>query len=71
MMLETIHEYARERLEESEEFDSTGDCHLDYFLQMAENAEQGTRGNEQVLWLRRLDADQNMPICPTLGLMLR
>jgi predicted ATPase/ATP/maltotriose-dependent transcriptional regulator MalT len=59
VMLETIREYAREKLEEGGELDSTGDRHLDYFLQVAENAEQGSRGNEQALWMQRLDADLN------------
>ena len=37
----------------------TADRHLDYFLQFAENAEQGMIGSETALWMRRLDAEQN------------
>jgi predicted ATPase/DNA-binding CsgD family transcriptional regulator len=59
MMLETILEYARDRLEESRELDSIRECHLDYFMHLAENAEQGMLGSEHVLWMRRLDAEQN------------
>jgi len=58
-MLETILEYARERLEESGELDSIRECHLDYVLHFAEDAEQGIRENEQPLWMRRLDAELN------------
>ena len=58
MMLETIREYARDKLEEAGELDSIGDRHCDFFLQFAENAEQQMLGNEQ-LWMRRLDAELN------------
>jgi predicted ATPase/DNA-binding CsgD family transcriptional regulator len=59
MMLETVGEYARQKLEESGELDATGDRCLDYFLQFAESAEQETLGREAALWMRRLDAEQN------------
>ena len=58
-MLETVREYARDKLENAGELDSTADRHLDYFVQLAEAAEQGTLGNEQALWMRRLDAEHN------------
>ena len=59
MMLETIREYARGKLEEGAEFTTTGDRHCDYFLKFAEDAEQGILGSEQALWMRRLDAEHN------------
>lgn len=58
-VLETVREYARDKLEKAGELDSTGDRHLDYFMQFAEAAEQGTLGNEQALWMLRLDTEQN------------
>jgi ATP/maltotriose-dependent transcriptional regulator MalT len=58
-MLETLHEYAREKLEEHGELDSAADAHFDYFLQFAERAERESFGREQILWMRRLDAEQN------------
>jgi predicted ATPase/DNA-binding CsgD family transcriptional regulator len=59
MMLETIREYARDKLGESGELDFINDRHLDYFLELAEEAEQEARGKEQAVWMRRLDADLN------------
>lgn len=59
MMMETIREYAGEKLEESGELDSTCARHCDFFLRFAENAEQKTPGNERALWMRRLDIEQN------------
>ncbi|HET9495645.1 MAG TPA: tetratricopeptide repeat protein [Chloroflexia bacterium] len=59
LMLETIREYAREKLDEVGELDATADRHLDYFLQVAENEERDLLGDEWLRWMRRLDADQN------------
>ncbi|HET9492962.1 MAG TPA: tetratricopeptide repeat protein, partial [Chloroflexia bacterium] len=59
VMLETIREFAREKLRESGELDATCDRHLDYFTQVAEKSDQETLGGELPLWMRRLDADQN------------
>jgi len=57
--LETLREYARERLDEAEEGDRMQSRHLDYFLALAKSTaplladEQG-----QSAWLECLDADQ-------------
>jgi predicted ATPase/DNA-binding NarL/FixJ family response regulator len=59
MMLETIQEYARKKLEDCEELEPTGDRHCDYFLHMAESAEQETFGSKVASWLGRLDSEQN------------
>lgn len=60
VMLQTIHEFAREQLEASDELDEIYRLHSDYFLAMAEEAEQFLMGPEQTYWLERLEAeDQN------------
>ena len=45
-LLETIRQYARDRLQESGEAERTRDRHLTYFLQLAEEAEPKLRGSE-------------------------
>src|SRR5688500_11129841 len=58
-MLEMIREHARDKLEEIGELETTRDRHFDYFLQLAEIADQEMLGTKQALWLRRLEAEQN------------
>jgi tetratricopeptide (TPR) repeat protein len=57
MMLETIREYAQERLEESGEAELVRRRHADYYLAVAEAAEPELRGSQQGVWQDRLDAD--------------
>ena len=57
VMLETIHEYAREKLEQSGEAEEIGRAHMDYFLALAEEAELG--GTKQALWMERLEAEHD------------
>ena len=59
VMLETIHEYARERLEESGEAEEISRAHAAYFLSLAEQAEPELRGPGQVGWLERLEAEHD------------
>ena len=56
-MLETIREYAWERLAESEEEDVIRRRHASYFLDLAERAEQELRGSEQITWVERLETE--------------
>jgi predicted ATPase/DNA-binding SARP family transcriptional activator/DNA-binding CsgD family transcriptional regulator len=56
-MLETIREYAGERLEESEEVDTVKRAHAEYFLSLAEEAEPRLWGPEASAWLDRLEAE--------------
>ena len=59
--LETIREYALERLEESGEGDRIRDRHLDHFLALAEEAAPKLTGPQQASWLQRLDIEhENM-----------
>ena len=59
VMLETIHEYARERLEASGEAEETRRLHAEYFLALAEEAEPGLSGADQLACLERLDAEHD------------
>lgn len=56
-MLETIRQYAHEKRVKSGEGDMLRDRHLEYFSNLAENAEPRLRNAEQVEWLNRLDAE--------------
>lgn len=56
-MLETIREYALERLEIAGEAGSTQRAHLEYYTRMAETAEPHLWDQEQATWRRRLTAD--------------
>jgi predicted ATPase/class 3 adenylate cyclase len=58
-MLETIHEFAREKLEENGETESLRKLHARYFLALAEAAEPGLRGPEDAEWLERLEAEHD------------
>ncbi len=56
-MLETIREYATERLSESGEADTLRQAHAKYFLALAEAAEPGLRKLHQYEWLDRLERE--------------
>ena len=58
-MLETIREYALERLAESGEEETIRLRHARYFLQLAEAAESHMFGEAQLTWLERLAAEHN------------
>lgn len=56
-MLETIRQYAREKLFDSGEMAAFRRRHLAYFMEHAELAEAGVRGPEQADWLGRLEGE--------------
>ncbi len=58
-MLETIHEYARERLEASGEAATLRQAYVDYFLGLAEEAASALEGPEQRAWLERLERERD------------
>lgn len=58
-MLETIREYAAERLEQSGDAGTLRQRHLDYFLTFAEETEPQLRGADQDLWLERLEREHD------------
>jgi predicted ATPase/transcriptional regulator with XRE-family HTH domain len=58
-MLETIREYALERLELSGEVDTVRQRHASYFMALAELAEPGLQGPQKGTWLTQLEAEIN------------
>lgn len=57
-MLETIHGFARARLEESGELEEMSRSHAAYFADLAERAEQELRGRNQQEWVGRLEDER-------------
>lgn len=58
-MLETLREYAQERLIAQGEYERLRDWHACYYLREAEAAEIGMRGPQQLVWLARLKMDRD------------
>lgn len=56
-MLQTVREYATEKLREREEQEDVQRRYAEYFLQVAEQAEAGLSGAEQGKWMARLNAE--------------
>jgi predicted ATPase/class 3 adenylate cyclase len=57
-LLETVRQYAQERLQESGEVDSTYARHLAFYLTLAEKASPELVGPTQGTWLARLDLER-------------
>jgi len=55
--LETIREYAAERLEASGQADSVRQLHADHFLALAEEGERELEEGDQALWLEKLEQE--------------
>jgi predicted ATPase len=58
-MLETVHEFAREKLQGSGEAEEIKRVHAEYFLALAEEANPQLRGPDQLEWLERLEAEHD------------
>jgi predicted ATPase len=58
-MLETIREFAAERLRESKEYHDSVDRHRDYFLELAEAARTLPNNTPEAVWFARLEADHD------------
>jgi predicted ATPase/DNA-binding CsgD family transcriptional regulator len=58
-ILETIRQYGRERLEEAGEAAHVRERHAGYYLALAEEAEPKLKGEGQVAWLERLEAEHD------------
>jgi predicted ATPase/class 3 adenylate cyclase len=59
VMLETIHEFAREKLQESGEAENIERLHAEYFLALAEEAEPAVQGAEQDTWIEVLETEHD------------
>jgi hypothetical protein len=58
-MLETIREFAAERLEDSVEGPAVRDSHAAWIIDLAAEASRGFFGPDEVLWLDRLEAEHD------------
>jgi predicted ATPase/class 3 adenylate cyclase len=58
-LLETIRQYARDKLLASAESEQVRDRHLEYFLHFAEAIEPKLRGAEQLVWLSRVETEHD------------
>lgn len=56
-LIESVWQYAREKLREAGEFDTLRDRHLDYCLDLVEKAEPHLFGTDPALWVRRLSSE--------------
>jgi predicted ATPase/DNA-binding XRE family transcriptional regulator len=57
--LETIREYAREKLDASGESVAVHDNHLEFFLKLAETAEPHLYSRDAIEWCNRIEADHD------------
>jgi len=57
--LETIRQYSREKFFETDEVERVRDRHLDFFVRFAEIVDEKLKGRDQVLWQRRMSAEQD------------
>jgi tetratricopeptide (TPR) repeat protein len=58
-LLETVRQFAREKLLDTDESAQLRDRHLEYFLNFAEVAEPKLSGEDQATWLDRMEADHD------------
>lgn len=56
-LLEPVRQYAMERLAERGELEAATQRHAAFYLALAEKAETGLFGSEQLAWLRRVDRE--------------
>ena len=58
-LLEPVRQYAREKLEVSEEAEETRRRHARWYLALAEEADQESRGPSHARWLQRLETEHD------------
>ena len=58
-MLETLRQYAGEKLDSSAETDLYRQIHAEYFLKLAEEAEPQLTGTEQAIWFNHLQTEHD------------
>ena len=59
ILLETIRQYGRDKLGESDEEDEAKNRHLDYFVQWTEKTVPYLNGSEQVRWLKQYENEHD------------
>jgi tetratricopeptide (TPR) repeat protein len=59
VILETVHEFAREKLDQSGEAEEIRRVHAEYFLTLAKEVYPELRGPDQLEWLERLEAEHD------------
>jgi predicted ATPase/class 3 adenylate cyclase len=59
LMLETIREYAHERLDASDAEDAVHHHHAAYYLKLVEDGVRELSGSDQVLWIQRLETEHD------------
>jgi predicted ATPase len=59
VMLETIHEFAREKLQENGEAEELRRQHAEYFLALAEEADPAVEGAQQAVWVERHEEEHD------------
>jgi tetratricopeptide (TPR) repeat protein len=59
VMLETVHEFARDKLMDSGEAEEIKRVHAQYFLTLAEEAYPQLKGPDQLEWLERLEVEHD------------
>lgn len=58
-LLETIREYAFEKLSQSKESETLRNRHLDFCLEFATEAELGIRGPDEIFWYEKLEEEHD------------
>jgi predicted ATPase/class 3 adenylate cyclase len=56
-MLETISDYAREKLEQAGSAGEIAARHCDFFFALAKSTNKGMQGPEQAMWVRRMESE--------------
>lgn len=56
---ELLRQFAEEKVREADEFATTQDKHLDYFVTWAERANVGLRGGEQMKWFQHIETEHD------------
>src|SRR5206468_3149927 len=57
VMLDTIREYAREKLAQRDDAGATAARHCEHYLTMAKSANEGLKGPEQADWLWKVEVE--------------
>jgi predicted ATPase len=57
--LETIRQYAREKLFETDEAAHIRDRHLDYFIQLADRGFEELQGSNDLIWIEKLETEND------------